>query len=803
MKFHIGCVVLGFLSLVLSMAGQTSGTATSTDQLPRLMKFTGTLQDANGSALTGIVGVTFALYSESSGGAPLWLETQNVQPNNSGHYTVLLGSTKAEGLPLDLFVSEQARWLGVQTEGHAEQPRVLLVAVPYALKAHDAETVGGLPPSAFMLAAPAAGSAASSGNNVATPASAVSLTASNVTTTGGTVNTLPLWTTATNIQSSVVTQTGSGSTAKIGIGTSSPMVTLDVKGAENVGGTLTHSAAGTATSTKGYNSQADLMIASVFNSGTGKAVNQKFQLQAEPVNNDKSTASGTLNLLYGSGTATPTETGLKISPNGQITFAAGQTFPGTGTVTSVGLAAPSSDFTVSGSPVTGAGTLSLGWTVAPSSTNTANAIVKRDGSGNFSAGTVTASAFSGGGSGLTSVNAAQLGGLLPGAYAQLAAANAFTASQQVKGYTLSMTIGDVGCGSGENQLGSAGIDTSGTLNCTGYSLLGDGKTTFINRPSGGAIKFRENNSDEMVIISGGNVGIGMNNPTDALGVVAHSLSGRAISATGFSPAPGSSQDGGSGLVGFGGSNTTPNTGASGGDGIDGVGGNADGTAGPGGNFLGGGGGGIGGDGIIASNGMGFANGFAGEFLGDVDVTGAITAGTKDFKIDNPLDPANKYLVHASVESSEMMNIYTGNVTTDSQGSATVQMPEWFEALNTDFRYQLTVIGQFAQAIIATKIQNNRFEIRTTAPDVEVSWQITGIRQDAFAKAHPLVVDQEKDARLRGYYIHPELYGAPEEKQIEWARHPQTMKTIKEMRAKQQGTIRADAQPAAAPQVGSR
>jgi hypothetical protein len=187
---------------------------------------------------------------------------------------------------------------------------------------------------------------------------------------------------------------------------------------------------------------------------------------------------------------------------------------------------------------------------------------------------------------------------------------------------------------------------------------------------------------------------------------------------------------------------------------------------------------------IAGTGVGVPDGLAGNFTGDVEVSGAITAGTKDFKIDHPLDPANKYLVHASVESSEMKNIYDGNVTTDNQGHATVQLPEWFEVLNTDFRYQLTVIGQFAQAIVAREIEQNQFEIRTSAPNVKVSWQVTGVRQDAYAKANPLVVEQEKDARLRGFYIHPELYGAPEEKQIEWARHPQMMKKMKETRAKQ-------------------
>jgi hypothetical protein len=127
----------------------------------------------------------------------------------------------------------------------------------------------------------------------------------------------------------------------------------------------------------------------------------------------------------------------------------------------------------------------------------------------------------------------------------------------------------------------------------------------------------------------------------------------------------------------------------------------------------------------------------------------------------------------------MKNIYDGVVTTDAQGDATVRLPEWFEVLNTDFRYQLTVIGQFAQAIVAREIQDHQFAIRTSAPSVKVSWQITGVRQDPYAKAHPLVVEKEKEEWLRGFYIYPELYGAPQEKQIEWARHPQLMKSMKE------------------------
>jgi hypothetical protein len=160
------------------------------------------------------------------------------------------------------------------------------------------------------------------------------------------------------------------------------------------------------------------------------------------------------------------------------------------------------------------------------------------------------------------------------------------------------------------------------------------------------------------------------------------------------------------------------------------------------------------------------------FVGDVNIYGALSADAKNFKIDHPGDPANKYLVHASVESSEMMNIYTGNVTTDELGLATIVLPSWFEQLNADFRYQLTTIGRDAHAWIAQKVHDGKFQIATNATNVEVSWQITAVRQDPFAKAHPLVVEQQKPERERGFYLHPELYGQPEEKQTEWGKYPQ-------------------------------
>ena len=158
------------------------------------------------------------------------MEIQNVQPSKSGRYSVMLGSTSSAGLPQDVFVTGEARWLGVQAEGQAEQPRVLLVAVPYALKAGDAETIGGLPPSAFVLANRSQG-AASGAKAGSPPASAGvqknSVPPANPDVTGkGLVDYIPMWNTTTDIVDSVIFQKSS----EIGINTTTPAATLDVNG---------------------------------------------------------------------------------------------------------------------------------------------------------------------------------------------------------------------------------------------------------------------------------------------------------------------------------------------------------------------------------------------------------------------------------------------------------------------------------------------------------------------------------------------------------------------------------------------
>ena len=154
------------------------------------------------------------------------------------------------------------------------------------------------------------------------------------------------------------------------------------------------------------------------------------------------------------------------------------------------------------------------------------------------------------------------------------------------------------------------------------------------------------------------------------------------------------------------------------------------------------------------------SGYAGYFSGKVTVTGNLSKGAGSFIIDHPLDPANKYLSHSFVESPDMKNVYDGIAVLDADGRAEVELPDWFQALNRDFRYQLTCIGAFAPVYVAEKIHDNRFAIAGGAPGQEVSWQVTGIRQDAYANAHRIVVEESKPAAEVGHFLHPAELGMP-------------------------------------------
>jgi hypothetical protein len=525
--------------------------------VPRLTRYSGTVFDSAGKVVTGEVGLMFSLYELQTGGSPLWVEVQAVQLDAQGRYNVLLGASSPDGLPLDLFTSGKALWLGVQPQlpGAAEMPRVLLVAVPYALKAADADTLGGKPASAFVIAGTAAPDNSNPSRGGEALNQALSPNVPNMMQTimrkpgiggSGAPNSIPIWTDNTMLGNSIMFQTINKTVTAIN----------SLGDAANFASTKEGSNGLEATGGGGNSPKSG---------GTGLIA----------------TGGDEMGLTQGNG-------GTGLVANG------GQSFVGAG------------------------------------------------------------------GAGVRASGGASQGGVFGG-------------------------NGVVATGGFSSFLGEAGAGVEATGGMDGGSGI---------------------------IATGGNGFLGI------------------------------------GVVAVGGSNFA-------GDGIEAI---------------------VGGGAVYPSA----TAPFAGVFTGDVTISGTLTSGVKDFLIDHPLDPANKYLCHASVESSEMMNIYTGNIILDSNGQAMVQLPAWFQAENADFRYQLTAIGMPAPGLyIAQEIQDNNFRIAGGQPGLKVSWQVSGVRQDAYAKAHPLVVEVEKPAKERGYFIHPELHGAPAEKSVEWARHPVLMKRIKE------------------------
>jgi hypothetical protein len=231
--------------------------------------------------------------------------------------------------------------------------------------------------------------------------------------------------------------------------------------------------------------------------------------------------------------------------------------------------------------------------------------------------------------------------------------------------------------------------------------------------------------------------------------------------------------GGPGLLATGGESST----GQGGGGVGAFGGPANGI------------GNSGGVGIRARGGSGTngaTDGFAGLFDGDVIITGNLSKGGGSFKIDHPLDPENKYLYHSFVESPDMKNIYDGVIRLDGNGEVIVAMPEWFSTLNRDFRYLLTPIGAPMPGLyISEELKDNRFRVAGGQPGMKVSWQVTGIRQDAYANKNRIKVEEQKTERERGFYLHPEAFNQPQERGVEWARDPELMQRIKEAREKAQ------------------
>jgi len=712
-----------------SQDGPASAASSTGTVVPRLVNFSGVVTDPKGQPVTGQVTLVFSLYALQDGGSPLWTESQKVELDDQGHYTVLLGSTQPDGLPLELFTSGQAQWLGVQPElpGYGEASRVLLVGMPYALKAADSDTLGGLPASAFIQANPGAVAAATTTGTAQVKSDSTEAAApANLPPLGGagTTNYMTIWTGLNTLGNSALYQSGSGSTAKLGLGTTTPVNVLQVNGASEILSTGTGA---------GFKFQDRAGGTSPYGVWYSKGSVARFwRSDLGDVLGITSTGS------VGIGTTAPS---ARFEVNGTskfdkaVTFAAGQTFPGTGTVTSVASGAG-----LTGGPITGSGTLSL----ASASCAAGSAAVALP---------LTCSPFASLGANNFSGNQAVTG--------NLSATNEVSAGSAPTGNVASGTV-EVDAAAKNSGSYSPGLTFGG-----GGEAIASNRTTFTDQYG---LDFYTNYTKRMTINNFGIVGIGIDPGGYQLEVEA--ADNTRIEAGAFFGAndTGSGEGAANGMRAAGGYDLTSISYNSGGLGGWLIGGSS--------NV------GYGGDGLDAWAGGGpLFNGYAGFFEGDVWVDGNLSKSGGSFKIDHPTDPANKYLYHSFVESPDMMNIYNGNVVLDGSGEAVVELPDWFGALNRDYRYQLTCIGGFAPVYIAEEISNNHFKIAGGKSGMKVSWTVTGIRQDAWANAHRIPVEVEKPTNERGSYIHPELYGAPQEKSVEWARHPKMMKQLQADREK--------------------
>ncbi len=728
------------------------------------------------------VSVRFSLYADPSSHSALWTEDQTLTPDKDGKYSILLGSASSIGLPPTLFADGQTRWLGIQVAGGEEQ-RSPLASVPFAMKAGDAETLAGHPATDLVTQDELRSALAS---QIPSPQQISPQTTTPTTPTGsGTTNYIPLWTSANTLGSSFLTQIGTGASTKLGIGTAAPQNTLDVLGGITARGDVAMEPSTLATASTAVNSPPFSFNASSWSSSLAKVVAQEFAFLTIVSGNNTANPTSSLQLWSVAGSTGLTATGLSISQKGIITFASGQTFPGA---------------TGGSNTVVNASSYDLGGTLfATGSTSQYNAFLGF--SGNSAANTSSSSS--------TGI----------GSYALYSLTNGSSNSASGMEGLFNNTSGSFNTASGaqslyENTTGSYNTAlgeqalfynaTGSSITAIGASAGPDSSSTALSNAT--AIGNRSVVSQSNALILGQttagspgasyvNVGIGTAKPASTMEISVNApnvlgptlllsnpggttQSGKASAASidfktyahaSTQNAPTSrieavDDDYGNNLVfqtKIPGSDSNPLVTAM--------------------SLTGG----TGGYAVIENalivtfyNGVPVNGEYIAELGGNVSVDGTIASDQAETKIDHPSDPANKYLQHASVQSSELTNVYSGNVTTDELGLATVQLPDWFEAENADFRYQLTTIGRDAHAWVAEEVANHQFKIATNATRVKVSWQITGVRQDAYAKAHPLVVEPEKSPLERNTYLHPELYNQPESTRTLYATHPKQFQQTK-------------------------
>jgi hypothetical protein len=738
--------------------------------VPRLVQFSGTLKDSAARPVLGLASVTFSIYAEQDGGAALWSETQNVTADANGHYTAVLGVASSTGVPQELFGTGQSRWLGVQIARQAELPRVLLVSVPYALKAADAEMLGGQPASAFVTTqALAANNARTTPANTPAPSSSTTIITSGpqVTATSptgsGTTDFLPLWTSSTTLGNSGLFQ----KSGMIGLNTTTPAELLDVNGNSIWRGSFQLAPDHPATASSGFTSHSFQFQATSFNSSSKTSITNAFGFLAVPLGNNTSSTSAKLDLFYGPNGGALVDTGLSYSTNGIITFASGQTFPiTTANVNELNLpnttSSTSGVITIAGQPVFN----NFG--------DPSNIFVGQSAGGGF---TTTAGENTGVGSNVLFFNTSGGDNTAIGDVA-LRSNTTGNANTAVGTGALSQNgTGGFNTGVGDSSLGS---NTGGQQNVgIGYQS-GAGNATGLDDTFLGA--FSSANADGLfnatavganskvgisdAVILGGTgsfaVSVGVGTPTPHSIFEITSANGSSITNPGpdlilanTSTTVGSS-------VGIDFNPTAPANYSIPAARIEGV------SVGSSAELQ-----------FYAKN-----SGGTGELLtltidsfgnlivpGSLSVGGILTKSGGTFKIDDPIAPAEKYLSHSFVESPDMKNIYDGTVVLDARGQAVIELPKWFGALNKDYRYQLTAIGRPGPGLyVAKEVQENHFTIAGGRPGLKVSWQVTGTRQDAWANAHRVPTEELKPANEQGHYLHPELFGAGPDKAISAANH---------------------------------
>jgi hypothetical protein len=479
-----------------------------TTSVPNLIRYSGTLKDAQGAVSSGTpLGVTFAIYKQQDGGAPIWQETQNVTVEAGGNYSVLLGSTTAPGLPDNLFSQQEQRWLGVQVQEQAEQPRVLLVSVPYAFKAQEAETLGGLPPSAFVKAP---SSDAPGGTQGA----------------GGGPDTIVNCTNAQNGRISVFTQSAppnitlcnSGiyeakpyGTGAIGILNPNPIAALDVTGDINtsqyyqIGGSTVLSIPGVGNlfvgPSAGANNTGNNNTFVGFQAGQNNTTgsNDLYISNAGPASGTESNAirigssqaAAYMAGVYGA--ATSSGSALFVDSTGKL-----GTGGGSGLVTSFNGR--------SGAVVPASGDYSfslLSGTLASSQLagTYSNAITLSNSS----------NSLSGNGSGLTGVNASSLGGLPAASYAVVTGSNTFNGDQTISapdqsGLLVQGPFSGFGAGIDLSTTGSGGKK---------WEMLATGS---LAAQGSGKLNFRDAKSSPVDVLTLTDTGVGILNTKPAAGL---------------------------------------------------------------------------------------------------------------------------------------------------------------------------------------------------------------------------------------------------------------------------------------------